>query len=333
VYLLLNVAVLVLNYNGEQHLSECLESLRNQTYKDMAVYLVDNGSSDNSVDFTKQAFPWVKIIRFKDNLGFASGYNEAIKLTQARFIALLNNDTRVQNNWLEELIKAINVNDKAIGVGSKMLLYDNPKLLNHAGAKITPIGGGFDIGLFEVAGGSVEKKLVGAICGGAMLVRRDLFLEVGGFDDSFFAYFEDVDFCWRAWLYGYEVVYVPTSVVYHKFGGSWGRKSPTKVFLGQRNRQISMIKNLDPSNLVNGLMLSSLYAVGKMFQFIIERDGSSLICLIKANLWVLKRIPQIIRKRSLVQFVRKVDDSFLFNNGIICSVKDLFREFVRLQFI
>ena len=328
----LKVAVLVINYNGKHYLRECLESLKNQTYKDYDVYVVDNGSVDISVEYVKGHFPWVKIIAFRENLGFAKAYNEAIKKVDADLVALLNNDTRVDRKWLQELVNAILEDGLIAAVGSKILLYDNPQLLNHAGAKITPIGGGFDIGLYRQDASEYNiKKPVGAVCGAAMLVKKDVFLEMGGFDDDFFAYFEDTDFCWRAWLYGYKVIYVPTSVVYHKFGGSWGHSSPEKVFLGEKNRLSSMIKNAEWINLISGLFLTIFFNIIRIMFYSRNRAQNMVLSIIRADLWILKNIRKIMNKRILQKKRVVKRDHTLFELGIIASVRESIREFFRLS--
>jgi len=329
----LRVAVVVINYNGKHYLRECFESLKNQTYSDYDAHVIDNGSVDGSVEYVKEHFPWVKIIAFKENLGFAKAYNEAIKAVDADLVALLNNDTRVDRKWLQELINAIQEDKLIAAVGSKILLYDSPQLLNHAGAKITPIGGGFDIGLYRRDEKEYNiKKQVGAVCGAAMLVKKDLFIKIGGFDEDFFAYFEDVDFCWRTWLHGYRVSYIPTSVVFHKFGGSWGRSSPKKVFLGEKNRLSSMIKNFELINLMRGLLLTIPLNVMKIIIYSRNRTPNMVLSIIKADLWIFKNIRRIFYKRRITQRNRVVKDSSLFELGVIASISESVLEFFRLNF-
>jgi GT2 family glycosyltransferase len=329
----LKVAVLVINYNGKHYLRECLESLKNQTYSNYDVYVVDNGSVDGSVEYVKGYFPWVKIIAFKENLGFAKAYNEAIKIVDADLIALLNNDTQVDRRWLQELVSAILEDELIAAVGSKILLYDNPQLLNHAGAKITPIGGGFDIGLYDEDCEKYNvKKYVGAACGAAMLVRKDFFLKIKGFDEDFFAYFEDVDFCWRAWLYGHKVIYNPSSVVYHKFSGSWGRKNPYKIFLGQRNKLMAIIKNFELRNMFIGLMILPIY---DLFEVIDRGFLRKDIRLIKAKFMgyieTIRNLQQIVQKRTEVQSKRVLFDRNLKSQGYIACLKDCLVEYLKLR--
>jgi GT2 family glycosyltransferase len=326
------VSVLVINYNGKHYLRECFESLKNQTYSDYDMYIVDNGSTDGSARYVNEHFPWVRVIAFKENLGFARAYNEAIKSIDTDLVGLLNNDTRVDGRWLQELVNVMLEDKLVAAVGSKILLYDNPQLLNHAGARITPIGGGFDIGLYQKDCKTHDaKKEVGAVCGAAMLVRKNLFVKIGGFDEDFFAYFEDLDLCWRAWLYGFKILYIPTSVVYHKLGGSWGRSSATKVFLGERNRLLSMIKNLESVNLVKALFLSIPYNAIRIILYTRKVVPNRVFSIFKADLWVLRKIGRIMRKRKSILENRSVHDKKLFELGIVASTGECIREFLRLN--
>ena len=330
----LKVAVLVINYNGKHYLRECLNSLKNQTYSDYYVYVVDNGSVDGSVEYVKGHFPWVRVIAFRENLGFAKAYNETIKTVDADLVALLNNDTRVDKRWLQELVSAILEDELIATVGSKILLYDNPQLLNHAGAKITSIGGGFDIGLYDEDCERFNvKKYVGAACGAAMLVRKDLFLKIRGFDEDFFAYFEDTDFCWRAWLHGFKVIYVPTAIVYHKFGGSWGpRNNPNRLFLGQRNRLISMIKNLEFKNLCKAIPISLSYDVLRSLILIARRNIQGFFGMVKANFWIIINSKKIVVKRRIVQSYKRISDTYLKENGLMATLKECIEEFREIEF-
>jgi len=328
------VAVLVLNYNGKRHLKTCLESLRRQTYKNYDVYIADNGSTDGSVEYVQEHFSWVKVIDLKKkNLGFAKSYNEAIKRVDADFVALLNNDTKADENWLKELVNEIIGDGSIIAVGSKLLLYDYPHLINHAGAKITPIGGGIDIGLYEQDEEKYNiKRAVGAVCGAAMLVRKNLFLKVGGFDEDYFAYFEDTDFCWRAWIYGFCTVYVPSSIIYHKMGGTFGtRGNPTRLFYGERNRQVSMIKNFGLINLFNFLLISVGYFGIQAFLLAYDKNMQGLLALVKANFCFTRNLRFAFKKRNLIQRSRKFPDSLLKEKDLMASLRECLLWFVKME--
>jgi GT2 family glycosyltransferase len=296
------------------------------------VYLIDNGSSDGSIEFVEKHFPWVKIMAFEKNFGFAKAYNRAINECGAELIALLNNDTRVNRRWLQELVKVMSRDKSTIIVGSKLLLYDSPQLLNHAGAKIASIGGGFDVGLYEKD--SVEynvEKPVGAVCGAAMLFKKELFKRIGGFDEDFFAYFEDIDLCWRSWLYGYKVIYVPTSVVYHKLGGSWGRTNPEKAFLCQRNRIVSILKNFELRNILTGLLGSVIYDFTRVIESTLKKRVYIDWIIFEGYIDVMFNLSCVLQKRKTVQSGRILTDKELYSMGLIASFRDGFHEFMRFR--
>jgi len=327
------VAVLVINYNGKHFLKTCLKSLEKQTYKNYQVYIVDNASTDGSIEYVKQHFPRVKTIVFSENLGFAKAYNEATRMINADYAVFLNNDTKVDANWLSELVKSALEDESIVAVGCKILFYAQPGILQHAGAQLTLTGGGIDMGQYETDDGKYDKRrFVGAVCGAAMLVRKDEFLRLGGFDDDFFAYYEDTDFCWRAWLYGWKVIYVPTCVVYHKSGGSWGPlESPSRVFLAQRNQALSMIKNFELKNLFQGSILLLVYSGVKVLLFLRRKSYKSVFAMISASHWVLRNLRKVVHKRFVVQNSRVLSDKFLIDNGLIISLKESILEFLRLQ--
>lgn len=327
------IAVLVLNFNGKRHLENCFNSLRNQSYPRYDVYIVDNASSDGSIDYVRLNFPFVKVIAFDRNYGFAEAYSKAIQAVYYEYIALLNNDTRVDFDWLRELVKAIRSDDKIVASGSKILLDQDEKKLNHAGGKLTPLGGGFDIGLFEEDSELYSHmRYVGCVCGAAMLIKRDAFLRIGGFDPHFFAYFEDVDFCWRAWLYGLKILYVPSSIVYHRFGGTWGsRTSAKRMFLGERNRLLTAFKNLNRSNLVKALAILIFFNAVRLVSLLRNRRYKSALSILAGDRWIIQNLGSVLHKRRIVQSRRVVSDDFLIKRDLIASLWEGFSEFQRLR--
>jgi len=327
------VAVAVLNFNGKHHLKDCLDSLSQQLYRNCNVYVVDNGSTDGSVDFAREEFPWVRIIAFDRNYGFAEAYNRAIEMLQFDFVALLNNDVAVDSEWLEELVEEILKDESIAACGSKILLYSDRGRLNHAGAKFTPIGAGYDVGLYEKDSEEYDRGgYVGAVCGAAMIVRRNAFIRIGGFDRDFFAYFEDTDFCWRAWLYGFKIVYVPSSRVYHKLGGSWGSVySGRRVYLGERNRLLTMFKNFEAARLLRGVILSVFFVSARLVGALRRSRVDNVSALLKAHLWILSKFRKVLVKRALVQAKKRVSNATLERLGFIASSKEAFREFRRFK--
>jgi GT2 family glycosyltransferase len=326
------VAVMVINYNGRHHLKSCLESLRDLTYPNYDVYIIDNCSKDGSLEYIAGDFPWVKLINFEKNLGFAAAYNRSIALLQdVNLVAILNNDTRVTKEWLSALVNEIVKDQKIIAVGSKIRLYFSPELLHNAGSKISPVNGGFDIGLFEQDDGSFDlTRYVGALCGASMLVRKDLFMRIGGFDEDYFAFYEDVDFCWRAWLYGYNVVYTPFSVVYHKRGGSFGQNSALGTFLGGRNQLLTIIKNCQLPNLIIGLFFITPVIVTRAFLRLKDRKIDEVFSTCNAVIWILRNLRKVLCKRQVIQKNRVIFDGKLLSIGVMASTSESIRECLKL---
>jgi len=217
------VAIIILNWNGKDYLKDCLPSVLNQDYGNFAAMLIDNGSSDGSVEFVKNSYSEVEIIALDKNYEFAKANNIAIKKALeegAQFIALLNNDTKVEKNWLSELVKVMESNPKIGICASKMLKMDNSKILDSTGHVFID-GIIRDRGSGELDKGQYDTKLgvVGG-CAGAVLYRKEMLDEIGLFDEQFGFNYEDAELSWRAYKYGWKARYVPQAIVYHLRSGS-----------------------------------------------------------------------------------------------------------------
>ena len=217
------VSIIIVNWDGRQYLGNCLASVFEQSYKDFKVILVDNGSTDDSVEFVKKNYSNVEIITLDKNYGFAKANNIAMERALkegANYIALLNNDTRADNNWLDNLVKVMGL-DKKIGIcSSKILSIDNPRILYSTG-HIFKWGKILDRGHGEIDNGQYDNKIdvVGA-CAGACLYRKEMIEQIGLFDENFVTSYEDAEMSWRALRKGWKSKYVPTAIVYHHGGGT-----------------------------------------------------------------------------------------------------------------
>ncbi|MCC7011570.1 MAG: glycosyltransferase family 2 protein [Planctomycetes bacterium] len=246
------VCVVILNLNGRHHLERCFESLAAMDYpKDkLDVLLIDNGSDDGSVEECRKRWPWVRLEVNPRNVGFAPGCNQGARLRgDASVLAFLNNDIRVDRGWLRELVQPI-ARGEAAATGSKMLSWDG-KTIDSAGGGVNFHGIGLAYGYKDVpsAEHDVPRKTLFA-CGGAMAMDARTFDEVGGFDNEFFAYYEDVDLGWRTWVLGHEVHYVPSSVCWHHHHGTSKRLPLETVRLIQvRNPLYACFKNYDDEHL------------------------------------------------------------------------------------
>lgn len=326
------IAIIVSNYNGKRYLKDCFESLFAQTYQDCEIYLLDNASSDGSVEYTTQFFPTVKILAMEKNYGFAEGYNKAIERVDSEYIAMVNNDTKTDPRWLENLMEVFREYPDAAMAGSKIYFLEKPRILNCAGKKLTYSGTGFDIGYGLKDNERFDKrKLVGGLCGASMLVKREVFRQLGGFDTDYFLLCEDTDLCWRAWLSGYKVIYEPASVIYHRFGECIGkRESPLRIFYSQRNAILTLIKNLGALRLVISLNIVLAYTLVKLVLYALLLKKGNFVALFKGTIAVVPLLRKAMAKRYLIQKQRKIPDRFLEKNGLMASLKEALSEYLRV---
>jgi GT2 family glycosyltransferase len=248
-----NVSVLVLNYNGKQHLKPCLDSLFHLDYprERLEIVVADNGSRDGSQELLRREFPSVRLVEHGRNLGVSGGNNAASAAVDSEYVAFLNNDTRVEPDWLSQMVKALAPDQGLIAVGSKILRWDGRRI-DYVGPRLSFHGAASQV---DFGSPEVEKYRqvmpILAPCGGSMLIERQTFLEVGGFDQDFFAYFEDIDLGWRLWVMGYQVALAPRAITYHRQHGSWGQRAMEirRRVLYERNSLYSIIKNYEEQNL------------------------------------------------------------------------------------
>ncbi len=246
------VAVVILNWNGQAYLEKFLPFLLRSTYPRMRVIVADNASTDGSCDWLAANYPSVELLRNRENEGFARGYNTALKQVQADYYVLLNSDVEVSPGWIEPVV-ALMEKDTAIGACQpKIRSYTQRSQFEYAGACggwLDEFGYPFSRGrIFDVLEEDQGQYDQAAPCfwasGAAMFVRAELFHRVGGLDAYFFAHQEEIDFCWRLQLAGYHVFVQPASVVYHIGGGTLPKENNLKVFLNFRNNLVMLAKNL-----------------------------------------------------------------------------------------
>jgi len=238
------VSILIVNWNGKHHLGECLGSLYKQVFTNFEIIMVDNASQDGSVEYVRQQYPKVQIKNLLENRGFAGGNNEGIRISSGKYLALVNNDTKAEPMWLENLISEAEEGPRSIGMwASKILSYENPDIIDNVGLLVYPDGLGRGKARLELDRGQHDKKeeaLFPSGCAG--LYRKEMMDEIGYFDENFFAYADDVDLGFRARLAGWGCIYVPTARVYHKYSSSSSAYSSLKAFLVERNRIWVMLK-------------------------------------------------------------------------------------------
>lgn len=241
------VSVVVVVYESGPTLADCLAALRAQTYGDYEVILVDNASSDRTAQPAARADRAIRLIENAHNLGFAAAVNQAARAARGRWFALLNPDAFAEPDWLERLVAATQANPGVSCFTSRQLMAEDPTKLDGLGDVMALAGFPFRGGYTHPNPGGLEPGWVFSACGGAMLVARELFLRVGGFDERLFCYCEDVDLGYRLRLIGEPTLLVPDAIVRHVgSASSGGRRSDFAVFHGTRNRFWVFVKDTPP---------------------------------------------------------------------------------------
>jgi GT2 family glycosyltransferase len=300
----IQVAVLVLNLNGAHFLRDCFESLLRNIYPRFDIYLIDNHSSDDSVDLTRTHYPMVKIIRNRENLGFAGAYDQAIRTLDYEYLVLLNNDTTVNQRWLEALFAVAESNEHVGACSSKIVMMWDKTIIDHAGGMLTTIGSGLDLGKLTKDDGSYDTvRETGFGCGCSLLIRKSAYLDAGGFDPSYVIYHEDVDLCWKMRLLGYSIMFVGDSVVYHHVGGGkiQSIEHPVKTYLCQKNRLANIIKNMGTRKLAMALLVSSIYDAIRIARFGFLGRADLLKMLVKGYVDTFKNFGSLVRDRHVIQ--------------------------------
>ena len=304
------LSVIIPHYNGIHHLPPCFTALRQQTYSNLEIILMDNGSSDESVAVTRRDFPEVKVVELAHNLGFTGAINRGIEQAQGEIIAPLNNDTEVAPNWAKALVEALEQHPQAGIAASKMLLFKQRDTLHSAGDGFgcdgIPINRGVwqkDVGQFD------QDTYIFGGCGGAVAYRHEMLAEIGLLDEDFFMYLEDVDLNWRAQLAGYRTIFVPEAVVYHHLSATGG--GTLASFYTGRNTLFMLAKNL-PGPLFRRHWLAILKAQLKIaYEALRAWRGEAARARLRGQLAGLWGLPKWLAKRKEVHRTRRVDDNYL----------------------
>lgn len=239
------VSVIIPNYNGSKYLPECLNALLRQNFTNFETILVDNGSEDDSIALVERDYSWVRLIRLSENFGFCRAVNEGIYASEAPFVILLNNDTKVEENFVEMLLAGIKRSRKRFSCQAKMVQYHDRGRMDDAGDFYCALGWAFARGKGKPVQNYNRECRVFSCCAGAAIYRKEIFREIGYFDEVHFAYLEDMDVGYRARIAGYRNVYVPKAVVYHIGSGTSGsRYNLFKVRYSSRNNIYLIYKNM-----------------------------------------------------------------------------------------
>jgi len=295
------LSVVVPNWNGKHHLSTCLDSLRRQTLPADEIIVVDDGSSDGSVEFLHSSYPWVKTVLHQENRGLTATVNTGLAAAQGALVALLNNDTEVHPEWLERMVRALEAHPSAGSVACRMIRFDDRAVLDGAGDFMSKAASPYTRGFGEPDDGrySAAEFIFGA-CAGAALYRRSVFETVGGLDEDFIFYYDDVDLSFRAQLAGFRCVYEPSAICYHKRGATIGTKAPR---FQERNLTAVQLKNIPGPLLVALFPLLLFSRARRLYRQIRQGYGRPALAGFVQGLVI---IPAMYAKRRTVQRLRRV---------------------------
>jgi GT2 family glycosyltransferase len=289
------ISVVILNYNGMRFLDRCLASIQDQTYADLEVIIVDNASQDGSAEYVQSRYPWVKVIINQENLGFAEGTNVGIRQARGEYIFTLNNDTWIEERFIEHLAKPIA--EKDVGMCASKMLFPDGRI-NSTGICISRSGAAWDRGMFQQDKGQYNHcEEVFGPCAGAALYRKAMLDEIGLFDEDFFLYMEDVDLAFRGRLAGWKCIYVPEAVVYHHHGGTAGTGSDLSVYYGNRNVIWYVVKDFPTRILLTSLPFILARNLALIPYYALRGQGRVIL---KSKLDALRGVPGMIRKRRHV---------------------------------
>lgn len=308
------VSIIIVNWNGEKFLSDLFISLKKQRFKDFEIVLVDNASSDGSKALIKSLalnLPFnIHLVELSANKGFTGGNMEGLRYAEGNYIVLLNNDTVADENWLGELINAIDSHPEVGICASKLLVYGTDKI-DSAGDGYAASLKGFKRGEGDQPDLFGKEEYVFGACGGAVLYRREMLDEIGFLDEDFFLIHEDTDLNFRAQLMGWKVLYVPTAIVYHKVRSSIGHMSDMAIYYTLRNSEFVRIKNVPLGIFLRCLSEFIIGMITEFIYFAIKHQKPRLY--FKAKMDALMMVPKMLRKRTLIMRSKKVTNRYLIS--------------------
>ena len=283
------VAVVILNWNGEEMLRRFLPGVLAHTQAE--IYVADNASTDKSLELLSVDFPAVKTILLERNYGFAEGYNRALAQIEAEYFVLLNSDVEVKDDWISPMLQYLDTHPEVAACQPKILSWHAPDKFEYAGAA----GGYMDAGGYSYCRGRIMNTVetdegqydtvapVFWATGAALMVRSAVYHEVGGLDARFFAHMEEIDFCWRLRSRGYDIVCVPSAVVYHVGGGTLPKENPNKTYLNFRNNLYMLYKNLPQEDLASVMRVRAVLDYVAAFSFMLKGQLPNALAVFRAR--------------------------------------------------
>ncbi len=301
-------AVVILNFNGEKLLPQFLPSVVERSGS-AQVIVADNGSTDQSLKLLDEQFPSVTVIRLDKNYGFCGGYNRALNQVKSDYVVLLNSDVEVTPGWLKPMTDLLDSNPSIGALQPKILSYRERHLFEYAGAAggfIDSLGYPFCRGrIFDTVetdrGQYDDSREIFWATGACLMIRLDLYHQLGGLDEDFFAHMEEIDLCWKIQRRGMKVFSCGKSSVYHLGAGTLGYGSPGKVFLNFRNGLNLIFKHLDTREMIYKLPVRMLLDWVAALKFVVSGEFNQALAVLRAHFHFLKGLPRTMQKRQLIR--------------------------------
>lgn len=300
----MKIAVVILNWNGKELLKKFLPSVIANS-EEATIYVADNASTDDSVDFVKSTYPEIKIIQNELNGGYAKGYNDALKNLNEDIFCLLNSDIEVTKNWLTPILSEFNADNNTAIIQPKILDYNNKDHFEYAGAA----GGFIDKYAYPFCRGRIFDSIeidkqqyndnisIFWASGACLFIRKDVFKILNGFDDSFFAHMEEIDLCWRAYNFNYQTKFIGDSTVFHIGGATLQNTNPKKTYLNFRNSLYTLTKNASGNIFLlifTRLILDGIAGI----KFLFTLKLSHTFAIIKAHFSFYTNLPRTLKARK-----------------------------------
>ena len=304
----MKIAIVILNWNGQKLLEQFLPSVVNFSSEEAVIYIADNASTDSSIEYIQKNYPLVKIVQNTVNGGYAKGYNDALQYINADIYCLLNSDVEVTKNWLKPIIDVFKSEEKTAIIQPKLLDFKDKTKFEYAGAA----GGYIDLFGYPYCRGRVFNYLetdkdqfndttnIFWASGACLFIRSEVYHQLKGFDEDYFAHQEEIDLCWRTQNNGHQVKYVGKSTVYHVGGATLKETNPQKTFLNFRNSLINVAKNI-PKKWFLFVLISRLILDGVAgLKFILELRPIHSLAIIKAHFSFYKNFNKSLKKRKKI---------------------------------
>jgi len=324
------VSVIIVNYNGKALLEKCLESLSKVNYENFEIIVVDNNSTDGSIELVTKNYPSIILLKLNSNKGFAEPNNIGAKIANGKYLLFLNNDTIATPSFISEMVQVIE-NDKKIAICQSLLLKPDASV-DSSGDFIDHLGV-----VYNSTKKTDEIREISSARGASMLIRKNIFDILEGFDEKFYVSFEDVDLGWRTWMIGYKVILTPKSIVYHIGSQTIKSKKPEIAFHGFKNQLSMKITNFEPSMAIRNTLLFFIhYGFRELkiwFDYKIKgtttltatdyenkiAEKPSFKIITKSILWVLSNPKYLLKKQRQIRFSRKVSTEALMKMNIITN--------------